>query len=158
MPAGQSLRCPPAHHKMQDQRNYRQYEQQVDQSSRHVKYRKAANPSNQQNYKQDRPDTHVFLLRFSKFGSEKAVRRYQPNLTDACPCKLSFRSELFLLPGKIVPEPGCRHPELSQLSLTNTQAESCSKTNRMADCVGNYLAAGSLTGNRKQIRSQTSKN
>jgi hypothetical protein len=43
------LRCPFAHHKMQDQRNHREYEQQVDQSSCYVKHSEAAKPSYQQN-------------------------------------------------------------------------------------------------------------
>jgi hypothetical protein len=48
-------KCPPAsrgaraQYKMQDQRNYGEYEQQMNHSARYVEYRKAAQPSDQQN-------------------------------------------------------------------------------------------------------------
>jgi hypothetical protein len=43
---------------MQDQRDHSEHEKEVNQSSRYVKDRKAAQPSYQQNHKQNRPDAH----------------------------------------------------------------------------------------------------
>jgi hypothetical protein len=46
-----TLDGPSPHHKMQDQGNHREYQQQMNQPSRHMKHSEAANPSNQQNNK-----------------------------------------------------------------------------------------------------------
>jgi hypothetical protein len=43
---------------VQDQGNYREYQQQVDQSARNVKHRESAKPSDQQHDKQYGPDAH----------------------------------------------------------------------------------------------------
>jgi hypothetical protein len=45
---------------MQDQGNYRKDQQQVDQTTCNVKYSETANPSYQQNHKQNGPDAHYF--------------------------------------------------------------------------------------------------
>lgn len=50
------------HHKMQDQGDYREHEQQMNQAARNVKHAEAGNPRDQQNHKQDCPDTHFILL------------------------------------------------------------------------------------------------
>ena len=42
------LRGPSAHHKMQDQRDHSEKQQQMNQSTRDVEYGKSANPGDQQ--------------------------------------------------------------------------------------------------------------
>jgi hypothetical protein len=51
-----------SHHKVQDERDHREYQKQVYQPSCNVKYREAADPRDQQNDEQDCPDAHVFFL------------------------------------------------------------------------------------------------
>jgi hypothetical protein len=46
------------HHEMQDQRDHREYEQQVNQAAGHVKHSETANPRYQQHNEQDCPDAH----------------------------------------------------------------------------------------------------
>jgi hypothetical protein len=43
---------------VQDQGNYREYQQQVDQSARNVKHRESAKPSDQQYNEQYGPNAH----------------------------------------------------------------------------------------------------
>jgi hypothetical protein len=47
---------------MQDERNHRENEQQVNQSSGHVENRESGDPCDQQNYEQNCPDAHILLL------------------------------------------------------------------------------------------------
>jgi hypothetical protein len=56
---GAGLDSAPAHQKVQDQRDEREYEQQVDQPTSHVEDRKSANPCDQQNDEQYCPDAHL---------------------------------------------------------------------------------------------------
>jgi hypothetical protein len=51
-----------SHHKVQDQRNHREDEQQVNQPSGHVEDRKPGNPCDQQYHEQNCPDAHFLLL------------------------------------------------------------------------------------------------
>jgi hypothetical protein len=46
---------------VQDQRNHRENEQQVNQSASHVEYREASNPRYQQHNEQYRPNAHLSL-------------------------------------------------------------------------------------------------
>jgi hypothetical protein len=57
----------PASHKVQDERNYSENEQDVNQPARHMENAKTQQPRYQQNYKQDRKYTHEALL--SDFSS-----------------------------------------------------------------------------------------
>jgi hypothetical protein len=50
--------CPCSHHEMQNQRDNGQYEQQVNESARDVQYPETADPRDQQDHKQYRPDAH----------------------------------------------------------------------------------------------------
>lgn len=59
---------------MQDERDHREYKQQVDQPSRYVENRESAQPGYQQNNEQNRPDAHYLSLHFSKFGPQAFIR------------------------------------------------------------------------------------
>lgn len=56
------LSRPRAEDKMQDQRDHREDQQQVDQSACNVEHRETADPSDKQDHEQDGPYAHVFLL------------------------------------------------------------------------------------------------
>lgn len=74
------------HHKMQDQRDHSEHQQQVNQPTRNVKYAKAGNPRNQQNHEQYCPNAHFTLLvesqnRFRLYASKSLPSDAQPVLT-----------------------------------------------------------------------------
>ena len=60
-----SLGSPFAHHKVQDQRDHREYEQQVDEPSCHMEHSEPANPGYHYHNKYDRPDANCSRLHFS---------------------------------------------------------------------------------------------
>jgi hypothetical protein len=49
-----------AQYEMQDQSDDRENQQQMDESTGHMKYGEASQPCDQQNDKQNRPNAHVF--------------------------------------------------------------------------------------------------
>jgi hypothetical protein len=53
--------CPSSDYEVQDQRNYRENEQQVNQGASHMEYREASNPRHQQHNEQYRPNAHFSL-------------------------------------------------------------------------------------------------
>ena len=53
----------PTHHKMQNQGDDREYQQQVNESTCYVEHGESAKPCDQQYYKQDRPDAHYLSPR-----------------------------------------------------------------------------------------------
>jgi hypothetical protein len=61
---------------VQDQGNYREYQEQVDESACHVKHGEAAKPSDQQNDEQYGPDAHLsFSSSFRIFEIPVTLRR-----------------------------------------------------------------------------------
>jgi hypothetical protein len=58
---------------MQNQRDHRKNEQQVDEPARDMKYGKAHNPRDQQNHEQNCPDTHFFHLSNLRAANTKAT-------------------------------------------------------------------------------------
>src|ERR1700722_9822371 len=65
-----------SHHKMENQGDYRKYQQKMYQSSGNMKHRKTTEPCDQQNNEQYRPDAHFILLRFLRCPS---LPRYATN-------------------------------------------------------------------------------
>jgi hypothetical protein len=62
----------PAHYEVKYQRNDRENQQQVDQAASDMRYGEAANPGDQQNNKQDCPDTHFHLLPLQRSARHQA--------------------------------------------------------------------------------------
>ena len=63
-----TLRRSSTHYKMQDQRYYRKHKEQVNHAACHMEHGETADPSDQQNHKQYRPDAHEILLVSKSFG------------------------------------------------------------------------------------------
>src|SRR5947209_7617653 len=83
------LRGAAAHYKVQNQRNHGKNQQQVNQSTCDMENRKTTNPSNQQDHKQDRPDTHFFFSSaFTRdFAKSDRVLCRKPHINPTpCPC------------------------------------------------------------------------